>query len=183
MSARRRDGSETDPTDRAALDAALAGVKPLRRGAALARTPSRVGTKPTPRVREESESEEQSFQIVTSGERVEGVAVGVDRAWLRRLRAGDVRVESRVDLHGLNARSAHVAVRRALERAHADGRRCVLIVHGRGLHSPEGPVLRAFLLRWLTESRVAPIVMAFASARPRDGGEGATYVLLRRSRT
>ncbi|HBZ70973.1 MAG TPA: DNA mismatch repair protein MutS [Deltaproteobacteria bacterium] len=182
MSARRRDGGDTDPADRAALDAALSGVKPLRRGAVLARPSSRTATKPAPRVREESPPEQHPFQIVTSGERVEGVAVGVDRAWLRRLRAGDVRVESRVDLHGLNARSAHVAVRRALERAHADGRRCVLVVHGRGLHSPEGPVLRAFLLRWLTESRVAPIVMAFASARPRDGGDGATYVLLRRSR-
>ncbi|SRR5271165_1945894 len=180
MSPRRRDGSETGPTDRAALEEALAGVKPLRGGAAHARTSSR---KPAPRTREESASEGQQFQIVTSGERVEGVAVGVDRAWLRRLRAGDVRVESRVDLHGLNARTAHVAVRRALEHAHADGQRCVLVVHGRGLHSPEGPVLRAFLLRWLTESRVAPIVMAFACARPRDGGEGATYVLLRRSRT
>jgi DNA-nicking Smr family endonuclease len=180
MSPRRRDGSETGPNDRAALEEALAGVKPLRGGAAHTRTSSR---KPAPRGHEESASEGQQFQIVTSGERVEGVAVGVDRAWLRRLRAGDVRVEFRVDLHGLNARTAHVAVRRALERAHADGQRCVLVVHGRGLHSPEGPVLRAFLLRWLTESRVAPIVMAFACARPRDGGEGATYVLLRRSRT
>jgi len=138
--------------------------------------------KPVPRTREETRAEEHPFEIVTSGERVEGVAMGIDRAWLRRLRAGDVRVESRVDLHGLNARTAHVAVRRTLERAHADGQRCVLVVHGRGSHSPEGPVLRAFLLRWLTESRVAPFVMAFASARPRDGGQGATYVLLRRSR-
>jgi DNA-nicking Smr family endonuclease len=182
MSPRRRDGSPTDPTDRAALEEALAGVKPLRGGAAP-RTSGRAGLKLPPRGRDESKREEQQFQIVTSGERVEGVAVGVDRAWLRRLRAGDVRVEARVDLHGLNARTAHVAVRRALERAHADGQRCVLVVHGRGLHSPEGPVLRAFLLRWLTESRVASIVMAFACARPRDGGEGATYVLLRRART
>ncbi|HYB12904.1 MAG TPA: Smr/MutS family protein [Myxococcota bacterium] len=181
MSARRRDGSGNDPADRAALEAALTGVKPLRTG--TTRVPSRAGARPTARPHGESTRDEPSFHIVTSGERVEGVATGVDRAWLRRLRAGDVRVESRVDLHGLNARSAHVAIRRAIEAAYADGQRCVLVVHGRGLHSPEGPVLRAFLLRWLTESRVAPIVMAFASARPRDGGEGATYVLLRRTRT
>ena len=180
MSARRRDGGESDSTDRTTLNEALAGVKPLRGGAAHVRTSSR---RPVPRARAEAADEEPNFQIVTSGERVEGVAAGVDRAWLRRLRAGDVRVESRIDLHGLNARSAHATVRRALERAHGEGLRCVLVVHGRGVHSPEGPVLRAFLLRWLTESRVASIVMAFASARPRDGGEGATYVLLRRSRS
>ncbi len=181
----RSDGAAD--ADRAALEAALEGVKPLRRGpGAPTRTrepaAAAAAARLARRAQESGRTDDGAFEIVTSGERVEGVAVGVDRAWLRRLRAGDVRVETRVDLHGLNARSAHGAVRRALLDAHAEGSRCVLVVHGRGLHSPEGPVLRAFLLRWLTESRVAPTVMAFASARPRDGGEGATYVLLRRKR-
>jgi DNA-nicking Smr family endonuclease len=188
---RRRGPDRPDDTtdaDRAALEAALADVKPLRRGPgepARTREPgaaAAAAARLTRRAQEAARTGDALFEIVTSGERVEGVAVGVDRAWLRRLRAGDVRVEARVDLHGLNARSAHGTVRRALADAHAEGSRCVLVVHGRGVHSPEGPVLRAFLLRWLTESRVAPIVMAFASARPRDGGEGATYVLLRRKR-
>ena len=84
---------------------------------------------------------------------------------------------------GLETHELREKLEEATEHAHGEGLRCVLVVHGRGVHSPEGPVLRAFLLRWLTESRVASIVMAFASARPRDGGEGATYVLLRRSRS
>jgi DNA-nicking Smr family endonuclease len=130
----------------------------------------------------ETADAEGAFQIVTSGERVEALAEGIDRAWLRRLRAGEVRVEKRVDLHGLSAREARATVRRTILDAHEAGRRCVLVVHGRGVHSPEGPALKAFLLRWLTESPLAATVMAFSSARPRDGGDGATYVLLRRRR-
>jgi DNA-nicking Smr family endonuclease len=181
VSARR-----TGDDERSAVEQALAGVKPL--ADRDARVPLRRA-KPAPGARATRKSDDpdeaevaSSFTIVTSGERVEGLAPGIDRAWLRRLRAGEMRPEERVDLHGLHAREAQRTVRRTLVAAYDAGKRCVLVVHGRGTHSPEGPVLRAFLLRWLTESRTAPLVMAFASARPADGGAGATYVLLRRKR-
>ncbi len=131
---------------------------------------------------EEEEAGPPPFDVVTSGERIEGLAPGIDRAHLRRLRSGEIAIERRVDLHGLSARVARTEVRRALLDAFESGERCVLVVHGRGAHSPEGPVLKAFLLKWLTERALARCVMAFASARPRDGGAGATYVLLRRRR-
>jgi DNA-nicking Smr family endonuclease len=181
--AARRTGDD----EHSAVERALKGVKPL--AGRDARVPvKRARPAPPTRARDAAQdadddaSETERFAIVTSGERVEGLAPGIDRAWLRKLRSGDVRVDARVDLHGLSAREAKRTVRRALLDAHDAGDRCVLVVHGRGTHSPEGPVLRAFLLRWLTEARVAPIVMAFASARPADGGAGATYVLLRRKR-
>lgn len=136
-------------------------------------------------IRPPAEGEDEGpppFDVVTSGERIEGLAPGIDRAHLRRLRSGEIAIERRVDLHGLSARAARTEVRRALLDAFEAAERCVLVVHGRGMHSPEGPVLKAFLLKWLTEPTLARSVMAFASARPRDGGAGATYVLLRRRR-
>jgi DNA-nicking Smr family endonuclease len=33
---------------------------------------------------------------------------------------------------------------------------------------------------WLSRGRIAREVIAFATARPHDGGSGAVYVLLRR---
>jgi DNA-nicking Smr family endonuclease len=61
-----------------------------------------------------------------------------------------------------------------------NGLRCVLIVHGRGLNSPESlPVLKEGLPQWLNRGRVRKVVLAFATARPYDGGTGATYVFLR----
>ena len=61
------------------------------------------------------------------------------------------------------------------------GKRCVLIVHGRGLNSPDQiPVLKESLRVWLGQKRTGKTVLAFATARPQDGGAGAVYVLLRR---
>jgi len=62
------------------------------------------------------------------------------------------------------------------------GKRSVLVVHGRGLHSKDQlPVLKDALRTWLSTARFARHVLAFATARPADGGAGAVYVLLRRA--
>ncbi|MFQ5418592.1 MAG: Smr/MutS family protein, partial [Myxococcota bacterium] len=60
-----------------------------------------------------------------------------------------------------------------------DGR-CVLVIHGRGRGSADGPVLKSALPGWLALPPLGASVMAFASAPPGDGGAGATVVLLRR---
>jgi DNA-nicking Smr family endonuclease len=61
----------------------------------------------------------------------------------------------------------------------ATGKRAVLIVHGRGLSSPDRPVLKTKVVEWLTRGPFRKWVIAFSSARSFDGGAGATYVLLR----
>jgi DNA-nicking Smr family endonuclease len=54
----------------------------------------------------------------------------------------------------------------------------VRIVHGKGLRSSQkGPVLKNKVAGWLQQRDE---VLAYASARPADGGTGAVYVLLRR---
>jgi DNA-nicking Smr family endonuclease len=76
---------------------------------------------------------------------------------------------------------------RALESfvatAHARGARALLVIHGRGHGSDAGgPVLRPAIWNWLASAASAHGgVMAFVSARPHDGGTGATVVLLRRA--
>jgi DNA-nicking Smr family endonuclease len=122
------------------------------------------------------------FAIQRIGEQVEGKASGADDALLRKLRNGEFPADVRVDLHGLHAPAARRAVHEAIQRLHAQGKRCALIVHGRGRHSETEPVLKESLFEWLAEPPVGERVLAFTSARGRDGGVGATYVLLRRSR-
>ena len=56
----------------------------------------------------------------------------------------------------------------------------IFVVHGRGLKSPDKPVLKAKVFEWLTRGPLRAHVIALASARSCDGGAGATYVLLRR---
>jgi DNA-nicking Smr family endonuclease len=127
-------------------------------------------------------SDRAPFSVTRTGERVEGLARGVDPAHLRRLRRGEVEVERDLDLHGETAREARAQVAAALRAAYDAGERCLRVVHGRGLHSPGAPVLKDALLDWLAEPPLAALVLAFASAPPREGGAGALLVLLRRKR-
>jgi len=121
------------------------------------------------------------FDIADSDEFIEGSTRGLDHHVLRRLRRGDFAVQAHVDLHGLTREEARTELESFLARSRQGGKRCVLVVHGRGLHSKDQmPVLKDALKRWMRTARFSDHVLAFATARPHDGGLGAVYVLLRR---
>ena len=103
---------------------------------------------------------------------------GVQARTLQRLRRGRLRPEATLDLHGFTRHEAHLEVDRFLRRAHADGCRCVLIIHGIGRGSESHGVLREALPGWLAAH---PEVLSSAPAQPADGGAGASYILLRRA--
>ena len=122
-----------------------------------------------------------SFDISDTHEYIEGIAIGLDRRLLSRLRRGDFSVQAHVDLHGLTRDEARIRVETFLNESRLRSRRCVLIIHGRGLNSKDQiPVLKESVRIWLTRGRISRAVLAFATARPTDGGAGAVYVLLRR---
>ena len=112
---------------------------------------------------------------------LEGSARGVDAHLLKKLRRGEFGVQGRLDLHGLVREVALRALESFVVSARAEDKRCVLVVHGRGLHSPgQVPVLKDAVRQWLSTERLGRQVVAFCSARPQDGGAGAVYLLLRR---
>jgi len=122
-----------------------------------------------------------TFDISDSDEYIEGLATGLDRRLLSRLRHGDYAVQGHVDLHGLNREEARLKVEQFMQESRLRGHRCILIIHGRGLNSKDQiPVLKEAVRLWLTRGRIARNVLCFATARPTDGGTGAVYVLLRR---
>ncbi|GAC1344722.1 MAG: hypothetical protein NVSMB23_19980 [Myxococcales bacterium] len=126
-------------------------------------------------------SGEVAFDLADSDEFIEGGARGLDPRVLRRLRKGDFSVQGHLDLHGLSREEARPALEAFLAAARTAKKRCVLVVHGRGLHSKDQvPVLKDAMKRWMATARFAQHVLAFATARPHDGGAGAVYVLLRR---
>ncbi len=122
------------------------------------------------------------FDLADSDEFIEGRVAGVDPHVVKKLRRGEFAVQGHVDLHGLTREEAKRTVDEFLRASRSAGKRCVLVVHGRGLHSKDQlPVLKDALRTWLATARFARHVLAFATARPVDGGGGALYVLLRRA--
>ena len=99
------------------------------------------------------------------------------RQW-QKLRKGQIPWVLAVDLHGVTRAQALGAVERLIRQAQEEQVNCVRVVHGKGQGS-EGLTIKAELDHWL---RRHDQVLAFCSALPADGGAGALYVLLRRSR-
>jgi DNA-nicking Smr family endonuclease len=121
------------------------------------------------------------MDISFTDEYIEGCVKGLNRKTIKQLKRGELPFQDFLDLHGFTKQEAEVEVREFLIRSYKLGLRCVLIVHGRGLNSPDSlPVIKEGLPRWLGQGPVRKIVLAFATARPYDGGTGAIYVLLRR---
>ena len=111
-----------------------------------------------------------------------GRSAGVDRRTDDRLRRGQLAIEARIDLHGQTQSSAYDALAHFIVSSHAIGRRCVLVITGKGPVSQGGGVLRTMVPRWLAEQSLRRRILALHRAQPRDGGDGALYVLLKRTR-
>ena len=125
--------------------------------------------------------EKLGFDILDDGAWIEGRRRDVEPAALDRLRRGAVTPAETVDLHGMTVEVARRAVRARVKRALTAGSRVLLVVHGKGVHSPLGyGSIRREIAGWLTEEPCASSVECFASARPEHGGTGALYVLLGR---
>jgi DNA-nicking Smr family endonuclease len=107
-----------------------------------------------------------------------GIAPGLDRATKQKMRRGKIKIEARIDLHGLTQNEAYKNLEKFLYNCRAEGLRSVLVITGKGLGG-EG-VLRAAVPKWLNEGHNQQIIRAFSYAAPKDGGEGALYVMLKR---
>lgn len=121
----------------------------------------------------------EGFVVADTPEYIEGTGYNIHPGITKRLHRGDFSIQSHIDLHGLGVEDARNAFENFLKDSITTGKRAVLIVHGRGLSSPDKPVLKTKVIKWLTRGPWRKWVIAFSSARSCDGGTGATYVLLR----
>ena len=120
------------------------------------------------------------FDLTHTAEFVEGQTRGLPPSLMEQLRAGRIPFQDHLDLHGLTLIQAEAAVTRFILDSVAKGRRSVLLIHGRGLRSPDGvPVIKHHLENLLLHGPARKYILAFTTSRPVDGGLGASYVLLR----
>lgn len=111
------------------------------------------------------------------------MAAGLDQRTLVRLKRGLIPPGAEIDLHHATQDNAYRRLARFLAAAQGDGRRCVLVITGKGFGA-DGRigVLKAEVPRWLNEPPNRERILAFCHATPPWGGEGALFVLLRRPR-
>lgn len=124
-------------------------------------------------------------EVMVSAPLVPGAYAGIDRGTADRFRRGELPIDGVADLHGMSREKAHHAVSHFIQAHYSRGSRCLLVITGKGTRNGQAErsgVLREALPAWLAEPALRPLVLAFDSARPRHGGAGAYYILLRRRR-
>lgn len=122
-------------------------------------------------------------------ERLAREPVRMDAATHKAMRAGRLRPEARIDLHGLTLAEAQPELVRFILTAHSAGRRLVLVITGKGKDRDSGgPIparlgaLRHQVPHWLGLPPLRGAVLQVTEAHQRHGGAGAYYVYLRRAR-
>jgi len=102
-------------------------------------------------------------------------------AAFKELRRGDFRPCATIDLHGQTVAEAETALTNFIQ-VHTDfSMKCLLVITGKGSHSPEGYSPVRFAALDLLQKQ--PWVQAYCWASPKDGGTGAFYVLTRKVRS
>lgn len=153
---------------------ALAGATPLPTApvAPLARAPRR------PRAPRPALPAPVALHVERGSDRLHARARELRAGELKALARGEVRVEQTFDLHGTRASAVARVLGGHLLAAQRDVRRCVLIVHGHGAHAGGRSVLRDAVHLALVDE-LSGLVLACATAMPKDGGPGSTYVMVR----
>jgi DNA-nicking Smr family endonuclease len=173
-----------DPDDLAAFRAAVADTRPLPASGRV----DLHGKLPPPRPLQHLADERAALHESLHGriglqDRLEGgdephfVRPGLAQTVLRDLRRGRWVIQDEIDLHGLNREEARQLLAAFLADCLHDGKRCLRVIHGKGLRSPQRTsILRQLVRGWLAQRDE---VLAYCQAKPHDGGEGALIVLLR----
>lgn len=99
---------------------------------------------------------------------------------LRQLRRGTIRIDYELDLHGLTRDEALDALAMFIGGAFRRQQQAVLVITGKGNHSPEEPVLKGAVEKWLRETG-KEMVAEFLAAPRQLGGEGAIVVFLKKA--
>jgi DNA-nicking Smr family endonuclease len=98
---------------------------------------------------------------------------------MRQLKRGNIRISEELDLHGYLKDDALRRLGHFITSAYARGLQAVLVITGKGLNSPDGPVLPGAVAAWLREQ--GKNMVAEVHAAPRDkGGSGAIVVFLKK---
>lgn len=107
-------------------------------------------------------------------------AASLNRRMEQKLRQGKMPIDGTLDLHGLTQDEAYGALIHTLSRAHTQGKRCLLVITGKGRSAQSEGILKKRVPQWLAMPPLRDIVLRTSPARPHHGGDGALYVLLRR---
>lgn len=115
--------------------------------------------------------------------------IGIDKTTLRKFKREEFNIEATLDLHGLTEDKAFTEVNNFIVQNYSKGKRCVVIITGKGLtvreeddiFTPKG-ILKKRVPQWLDMPQVRAMILTYKHPSERLGGSGALYILLKRNK-
>lgn len=114
---------------------------------------------------------EESWNDYKKDENSASTSRGNMRSLLRKLPP-----EAEIDLHGKTIDESEHLLSEFIKGSSRKGVRKILIIHGKGMHSPSGPVLANWVKHYL---ETCSLCGETGHPDKRDGGSGATWVILK----
>jgi len=121
---------------------------------------------------------EDAVSMVSPHSILEYKKSGIQEAVFRKLRLGKYPIQDSLDLHRLTVKQARISVWEFIHQSIKNDFRTIIIIHGKGEYSEPKARLKSFVNAWLHQ---IDSVLAFHSAIAKQGGTGATYILLKKS--
>jgi DNA-nicking Smr family endonuclease len=110
-------------------------------------------------------------------------SLGLDRNTDRKLKGGKMKIDMKIDFHGLTADMALNMLLHSVEAAHGSGLRCILAITGKGKNTdPERISIKSQLEKWMQLPTISSRVIKYVDAALKHGGKGAVYIQLKNSR-
>jgi DNA-nicking Smr family endonuclease len=186
---KRDPGGDEDDTD--LFLEAVSGAKRIDPSAELESEHRSSGTVRTPIAPDDDKNAELFLKAMDTIGAVEisdptdhevGTAPRSSSSRMRQLKRGTIRISQELDLHGCLRDEALRMLEQFISGAAARGQQAVLVITGKGINSPEGPVLQGAVAAWLREQGRGTVAEFFPAPRDR-GGSGAFVVFLKQRRS
>jgi DNA-nicking Smr family endonuclease len=114
---------------------------------------------------------------------IEKENLGIDANTDKKLKAGKIKIDRRVDFHGMKLDEAFDLLVDVINRGYECGLRCILFITGKGRGSVNGKdTIKKSIIYWLKSPEIVGKIIKYTEATQTDGGSGALYVLLRRKK-
>ena len=114
---------------------------------------------------------------------------GIDKATLKKFKREEFKIEDRLDLHGCTEDEAYEKVNNFVVQAYNCGKRCIIIITGKGLTVRENDdiftskgILKRQVPQWLNMPQLRAMILTYKNPSEKQGGSGALYILLKRNK-
>ena len=105
---------------------------------------------------------------------------GLSKRNINEIKKGKFKIQSKLDLHGYRLKESETLFFEFVKNNFYLKKRNILVISGKGEHG-KGKIKHSIPI-WITSQSLSPLIYFYSFAAPKDGGNGAYYIRLRKNK-